>query len=738
MASRRLAISSLLCDDPQPSELSQSPSHERAQHTAYSPQSPPYVEPKSQTPLAIAIQQHGHHHLTPSPPPVSQPSSPTRRAYLDDERPSSKHSRTMQHYTNSPPSPSSASPSSISPVQVYPVQHAPVSPYDQLPSSQSSAPSKNYYSIANASPPRPSLSPTTFHPQPVPPSGSNSSAPHRTTLPRPLPLSISTSLSLSPAVSQSAPYSGLEALVQAATEERERIDGDRHLGGGSGHNDARDGFASSSNVRVGTSPVLFRGDTLYRPSPSSPQPHPPSHSTYGNDREHHADHYLAERIDVHVRPSKKRRSMPEVEPEDHPHDHIAHPAYPRSSPSQRQAPVYAYPKSDSPSHLLAPSTSTHKPACAPAPVDASQPLPVAMSMPVPASSPLSAHAHAHAGPGQSGRRTPPRSKPKAQRKPGSVVVDAREGDERKRTTVEYVSKKSGNRPNETVPIPDGSVQRLVDQAGDMWPQPRDTADKKTEAKAKNAKKEEEEEEDEQDVHDFFLSAFESPRRSNEKLKRKEKDEEMEKADEMTNSSRMFSSSPAPMPTSAAVHHIKAKETKESGTLTPLRALERDLGLGYESARTGPAIDAHIDLDGVLAAAAHSEIGAAAEIDAMEVDVEAELLSLLDDRPHVSPSIPATVSALMGPVVTADSQRKPSALRAEGQGSMPPPPALTGHQTKATKRAGSVGAFAKNGMGNKGEGPETKVCTYVCVDSFLFSLNFLKTQMNLYIRSSPRK
>lgn len=416
MASRRLAISSLLCDGddtssrpesrdsritPPPALAHQSvairpyaspvrSAFNPTQNTSFfnnaqyerqyrrdgydrspTPPSPvvPYAPSRSITPLPLALQPVVLQRRTPSPPPLSQPASPepsTAAAYdsfyvADENVPGSVRYRDSREI---PSRHSLAQRTDINPSSAYlpyeppfpppsPIdigRHAQqsrratlqITPYDQprshlqMPNSPSAGPTLTHTHFTSVSPQTAAVSPLDsidfLYPQQIVSRDEfdhrNASYPQQASFP-----AFRTSSSVSPTISKSAGPSGLDVLVQAATEERERIDENRRLSGGgesryspeasrsfmddkgSEYRRSRGGedltYTSASAQQDSYAPLAFRSDVrLHSVSPKpSPLPTPviPNPYTLGPVQSHR-------HVESPPRTVKRTRLSPEIRP----------------------------------------------------------------------------------------------------------------------------------------------------------------------------------------------------------------------------------------------------------------------------------------------------------------------------------------------------------------------------------------------------------------------------------------
>lgn len=413
MASRRLAISSLLCDGedtssrpesrdsritPPPALAHQSvavrpyaspvrSAFNPTQNTSFvnnaqyerqyrrdaydrspTPPSPvPYAPSRSITPLPLALQPVVLQRRTPSPPPLSQPASPelsTATAYdsyyvADENVPGSvryrdsreipsRHGLAQRTDINQSTSYLPYEPPYPPPSPIDIGRHEQqsrrailqISPYDQprshlqMPNSPSVGPTLTHTHFTSVSPQTATVSPLDsvdfLYPQQR---VSRAEYEHRNaSYPQQAPFpAFRASSSVSPTIAKSAGPSGLDVLVQAATEERERIDENRRLSGGGESRYSPEAsrsfmddkgfeyrrsredltYTSASAQQEAYSPVAFRSDVrLHSVSPKpSPLPTPVIPNSYALGPVQSHGH-----VESPPRNVKRTRLSPEIHP----------------------------------------------------------------------------------------------------------------------------------------------------------------------------------------------------------------------------------------------------------------------------------------------------------------------------------------------------------------------------------------------------------------------------------------
>ncbi|KAI5124671.1 hypothetical protein M0805_004279 [Coniferiporia weirii] len=721
MASRRLDISSLLCETqgaadepssparPASGQLSPSPrhpgrtyassvhptpgnahnssvpaeqqSHRRQQHQRVPSSSDAGGSSRPLAPLPLSIQSASARRRTPSPP-ISpfRPGSPTRRSALHGRQVEDGNgrlaigefprlgvaqpyaTRPLLYTQHSPPPPPPLSPSahiydsrlerrSAPQFQVNSYNYSPLPQTRRIPTS---SPSR----VPPVSPQLHSTSPQTvpYSARPVTFVGVSGQTP--ADLFRLQDAGSHRSVSLSPTAPMSAPLSGisgLDVLVQAATEERERIDGNRLLSGGDDPQRTVNLTARSQPLNL--SPVSFRGDTL-QPLSSVP---PHSASAYASVH-HSADQgdafYNGQGLSEGGRPIKRRRSSPEPSTEQNRSPHI-------QTTSNEMFKDASFPRASAVAHGQSPldgrNTSSERTIHSPKAASHILHLPLAKHGPKHGPMPSSQGSRdgtgvletdvlprstvpqgSIAGPAlvsASGRRSPPRSKPRP-KKPGSAALAVMEkglrgvvlSENEYNDSSEGVGKDNSQRRNLN-PGPSKGIRHTSKQVKSSGEISESLPSNKEVAV-----------DDEQDVDEFFLSAFDSPRSTGKQAVpqadegeflqtkgERQRPELSRKNHEYTKRTisahlALFSSkSRSPSPSAAG---------NISNRCSPA-GFSQDDGGGVPK-HTPDAVEADSELLDELADAA----GAATsdddrtdfddqETDAMEVDVENELLSLID-------------------------------------------------------------------------------------------------------------
>ncbi|KLO14429.1 hypothetical protein SCHPADRAFT_939500 [Schizopora paradoxa] len=258
---------------------------------------PRFVPSRSITPLPLALQPADVRHRTPSPPPMSLPTSPDGldegegEYFVEERRVPASAVQYAESFRDYPPNTVS---------QIAYATHT-TTPYSQY----SSPPSSSSGNAIDTAQGRPSLPVSSFRfsppvpRRPLPVETSHGYVEQHTPMYQPghpispmerhppahptmvhqsagraMGLSVNTMdtryphVGISPVQSRpppSAGLSGLDALVQAATEERERIDEHRRLSGGSDrHHSVRDEHTLTSHVH---SPISAGGSRTHRLSP---------------------------------------------------------------------------------------------------------------------------------------------------------------------------------------------------------------------------------------------------------------------------------------------------------------------------------------------------------------------------------------------------------------------------------------------------------------------------------------
>ncbi|KAH8120353.1 hypothetical protein DFH11DRAFT_1559697 [Phellopilus nigrolimitatus] len=766
MSSRRLAISSLLCDDDNASpnrplssdsQLSRSP--------ALSPQHPgrPYASsvrnafvptPNPYNSVQYEHQQHHHsptHRPSPSPPNLRVPSRPVVPAPLIIPP------AFVLQPTPSPPSViQTASPSGpvvfnrhgrhaeyerelgsgsefprLGVGQSYATQPHPFSRYSPPPSSSTSPVNvrerthgrhtslqMNPYNYSPLQQPLPLTSslPNTFPPNssqfsPVsPPDARTISSQH-------------TSVSLSPTVPKSAAPSGLDVLVQAATEERERIDVHRRLSGG--EEPQLSPFTFTPRPQP-LSPVAFRGDV--RLQPLSPKLSP-SVATNVNPFDHDSVNYQGQSYDEGGRAVKRRRSSPEPSPMQQTNYASSHVSrhYPyvqppsplavtiphvQSSPTTEDMSFESGPRSPyATSHAFSNPSSEHVLLPNPGPIysTASSSRSTAYHEVVDEAAPRlpprsiipSSGSSTSPTAGTQGRRSPPRSKPRP-KKPGSAALAVIEKELRDVGLSEKTRKEQAEGADGGIARKTASVNRSEDRA-------RPPKQKKSSGNNSNPAPSNEE----AAIDDFFLSAFDSPRNA---------ERQVPSPSKVANDG--LSSHRSHKPSKRSTHTLSASLPTDSiipspvlvvdnfDHFSPTRRFADDYGeLSDNVSGMGEADAELMDELADAAGAATSEDERTEfddqQTDAMEVDVEDELLSLVDgpsDYPAKSHHHPQPSHTLTNKHHAVSHSKQGAAF---DRMSMPPPDVLNAAslQAKDTKKgsarpkpkgkADNVGGLAKS-------------------------------------------
>ncbi|THH06100.1 hypothetical protein EW145_g4324 [Phellinidium pouzarii] len=729
MASRRLAISSLLCDDDVPQDGRPSPQaasrsyassvrsafvstldpytsvqhenqlHRQQQTQSHRHTSPTYqrstsprnenVAPYSPVPISPTLHLAPARRRTPSSFPVSYSISPTDHIapyrygrHVEDEGEQEEFPRlgVAYHPHATQPHPYSQLPSlSTPPVNIHESRH------DRRTSFQTQINPPNY---------PPVLPPSTLSGPLQPPSASSPILSHSAKTATHIEGAGGNSpvmqdmenapqcsaASLSPTVPVSAPFSstsGLDVLVQAAAEERERIDVHRRL---SGCDDPQRSF-SSRLQHSSMSPVAFQGDmNLQTPSSIPPYSAPTDSGTFPTTDQSEIQ-YRGHILDENNRASKRRRSSLEPRPTELP---PAQEIY-YDPTTAVHAPI---PRFDSNSATASSSrTKTH--------LGAADNLETSIpSWPSSVTGPSMESTTAFLT-----RRSPPRSKQRP-RKPGSVALADMEREFREvvlsvRSYTNYLTDTGEDRNQQEAP-------KLVQS--ERMARPRKQTKSSRESQMLLSLDEVGAVDDEQDVDEFFLSAFDSPRSPDKQIKSQSKvidDERSHFAEE----DKQSPSSGLKSQKSSKHSTQRTSSTTKLNYLTPDVTddmsdylLTRSFG-GKDTQISGHSLNAEntdADLLDELADAAgaitseddRTELDDQ-ETDAIEVDVEDELLSLVD-----GPSEPASKSYhhlptfhMHGSHAMSQSRLTPDAF---DRMSMPPPGVVraVSTQTKESKRGSS--------------------------------------------------
>ena len=459
------------------------------------------------------------------------------------------------------------------------------------------------------------------------------------------------SASLSPTVPKSALPSGLDVLVQAATEERERIDVHRKQSGGGEDKRMLSSFSVSRPQTQ--SPVAFRAETMHihpsspKPSPQSAPVHIHSHPPLVQDKQRvfsdgaravkrrrpspepstpafetgspkveisppasrevgsTGDLQALDRLTIHQVRNEQRNRVSSISS---PTSVTSKDEFKQDTKMERSKPISASAEASSSHstmqhniHELANirRDSTHHPA-------------LGLGHP-------SIHHPIHA------RRTPPRSRPKP-KKPGSVALAA---VERELRDVELSEEKGKT---------EQTMQMARRQSGDKLTvvQAENTAlnfksHPPIEETASHYLKPEQKVKKDQDAHDFFLSAFDSPSGSSKVVEPKG-----------TNKISVSPKSRAPVQRrlpGSEKSRIPDAHTTQSGITTPDIVLEDQAAISESAAKDVDMNETDADLEELVDAVGPATSGdegrgfyseqEGPDTDAMEIDVENELLSLID-------------------------------------------------------------------------------------------------------------
>ncbi|KAL5518916.1 SPP1 [Sanghuangporus vaninii] len=497
------------------------------------------------------------------------------------------------------------------------------------PSSTSSLPNKF------PAPARPlSISPTDLaHPRWSSASGSADKTLHLSpVLPRQSELRMNTSQRTSASLSPTVPISGLsglDVLVQAATEERERIDVHRRLSGGE-EPQLSSNYVSSAR-RASLSPVVPRSEIFQAPPPTPPYSVTSQTPIYVA-AERGESYYNEQGIeDV-----KRRLSSPEP----YHHRQVDNSWVPEKKPGEAppvnklerrsQSPEAGYERFSlrlSDASQIPSATSRHLPGSRPASYAASSSARTIVQRTYledeeASSSNRLPHtlSSAESGPIPYVRRSPPRSKPKP-KKPGSAALASLEKE-----LAESHNKGSGSKQIRKLSPPRSQMQRKLPDIGSM-------------ARQSNERGASEDE----DVDDFFLSAFDSPRNAARQIpSRKPVSVDIPSAHsraggvslEAWHYAQPRRSSGEQQVYSPAMSRASPERTDEySNYPSPVRGV-----LDHDDEETMPDVEAEI-LDEIAEAAGGTSSEAERTdfddqaTDNMEVDVENELLSLIDGPPE---------------------------------------------------------------------------------------------------------
>ncbi|KAL5534210.1 hypothetical protein ACEPAG_672 [Sanghuangporus baumii] len=515
-------------------------------------------------------------------------------------------------------------------------QYSPISQTHPSPSHSSASSLSNKFSASSR---LLSISPTDLaHPQRPSTSGSVDKALHLSSiLPRQsetrMNTSQRTSASLSPTVPLSG-LSGLDVLVQAATEERERIDVHRRLSGGE-EPQLSSNYVSSAR-RASLSPVVPRSEIFQAPPPIAPY-RATSQTPIYVPAERVESYYNVQSIE------DVERRLPSPEP-----FHLLQADDARASENR---PGVALPvinklerRSQSPeaSHAGYERASLRLPDASQIPSATSRHLPGSRSASLYSASSSARttaqqtyledeeasnsnqfhHTLSSVEPGLVPyvRRSPPRSKPKP-KKPGSAALASLEKE-----LAESHNMTSGSRQIRRLSPPRSQMQRKLPDIGSM-------------ARQSNERGASEDE----DVDDFFLSTFDSPRNAARQIpSRKLVSVDIPSAHsregrvslEPWNHTQPRRSSGERQVYSPAMFRASPERPDEySNYPSPLREV-----LDHDDEETMPDMEAEI-LDEIAEAAGGTTSDAERTdfddqaTDNMEMDVENELLSLIDGPPE---------------------------------------------------------------------------------------------------------
>ncbi|KAL5535553.1 SPP1 [Sanghuangporus sanghuang] len=511
-------------------------------------------------------------------------------------------------------------------------QHSSISQTHPSPSPSSTSSLPNKFS-ASARPL--SISPTDLaHPRAPFTSGSAGKTLHLSpVLPRQLETRMNTSQRTSTSLSPTVPISGLsglDVLVQAATEERERIDVHRRLSGGE-EPQLSSNYVSSARC-ASLSPVVprKRSEIFQAPPPTPPYSATPTY-------------VAAERVEPYYNGQgieDVKRRLPSPEPY-HPRQ-VDNSWVPEKKPCvappvinklerRSQSPGAGYERSsvrlpDAPQILSA--TSRHLPGSRPASLQAAsssaRTIVQRAYLEDEEASTSNRFPHtlssAESGPIPYVRRSPPRSKPKP-KKPGSAALASLEKE-----LAESHNKGSGSKQIRRLSPPRSQMQRKLPDIGSM-------------ARQSNERGASEDE----DVDDFFLSAFDSPRNAARQIpSRKPVSVDIPSVHSRAGGVSLEPwhhiqprrSSGEQQVYSPAMFRASPDRTDEySNYPSPVRGV-----LDHDDEETMPDVEAEI-FDEIAEAAGGTTSEAERTdfddqaTDNMEVDVENELLSLIDGPPE---------------------------------------------------------------------------------------------------------
>ncbi|KAL5495236.1 SPP1 [Sanghuangporus weigelae] len=515
-------------------------------------------------------------------------------------------------------------------------QYSPISQTHPSPSPSSASSLPNKFS-ASARPL--SISPTDLaRPQRPSTSGSVDKTLHLSSvLPRQSETNMNTSQRTSASLSPTVPISGLsglDVLVQAATEERERIDVHRRLSGGEEPQLSSNYVSSARHASL--SPVVPRGEIFQAPPPIPPY-RATSQTPIYVPPERVESYYNVQSIeDVERRlPSPEPFHTRQMDDARAPENRLGV-ALPVINKLERrsqslEAGYAGYERaslrlSDAP--RLPSATSRHLPGSRPASLygASSSARTTAQQTYLEDEEASTSNQFPHTlslgepGPIPYVRRSPPRSKPKP-KKPGSAALASLEKE-----LAESHNKGSGSKQIRRLSPPRSQMQRKLPDIGSM-------------ARQSNERGASEDE----DVDDFFLSAFDSPRNAARQIpSRKPVPVDIPSAHSREDGVSLESwhhtqprrSSGEQQVYSPAIFRASPERTDEySNYSSPLRGV-----LDLDDEETMPDVEAEI-LDEIAEAAGGTTSDAERTdfddqaTDNMEVDVENELLSLIDGPPE---------------------------------------------------------------------------------------------------------